>query len=121
MLGTVESQVKRGVWGGTGATTANVTAAGATQAAAATLTADVNYVTVPTATTADGVRLPKVAVGSVVMVRNVDAADALDLWPAVGDEINNLGADTAYTGCTAGKGVMCVGISSTRWSLFLTA
>jgi hypothetical protein len=64
------------------------------QASATALTATINRVTT-VATIGDSVKLPTSAVGMVIAVSNAAAANAMDIFPASGDIIDALAANTA--------------------------
>jgi hypothetical protein len=92
----------------------SITANGLTQGTATALNGSINHVTVVTATN-NGVILP-LAVStpySVIIVRNSDGADTLNIWPAVGDSINSL-VNTPIA-AAAGVGRVLAKISSTGW------
>lgn len=58
--------------------------------------------------------LPTAAVGKVAMACNAAAANAMDLFPATGAQINKENANTAIS-LAAGECAFCVGFSTTRW------
>jgi hypothetical protein len=93
-----------------------ITAAGATQATATELTTAINNVTV-VASGADGVRLPISQPGVQILVRNSDASDALNIFPASGGQINALGVDTAYS-LAAGLTIQLFATTTTQWYTF---
>jgi hypothetical protein len=95
---------------------AAVSAAGATQATATALVANINNVTV-VAAAADGVRLPTAVAGMRILVRNSDALDTLKIYPATGGQINALGANTAST-LVAGLTVELMATTATQWFTF---
>jgi hypothetical protein len=99
-----------------GGVTDAITAAGATQATATELTTAVNNVTV-VASGADGVRLPIAQPGVQILVRNSDASDALNIFPASGGQINALGVDTAYS-LAAGSTIQLFATTTTQWYTF---
>jgi hypothetical protein len=73
----------------------NVAAAGASQATAAPLQADLNNVTVVGA--GSGVIMPAMNPGDEIVVHNGQAVNALLLYPPVGAAINALGANAGYS------------------------
>ena len=93
-----------------------VTANGNTQGTATALTGSINNVTVVTAAN-NGVILPLAASTpySWIMVRNSDGvgADTLNVWPAVGNEMNAL--LNTPVGVVAGAGKVFCKINSTGW------
>lgn len=91
-----------------------VTANGNTQGTATALTGSINNVTVVTATN-NGVILPLAASTpySWIMVRNSDAADTLNVWPAVGDAMNAL--VNTPVGVAVGTGKVFCKINSVGW------
>jgi hypothetical protein len=95
---------------------AAVSAAGATQATATALVSNINNVTV-VAAGANGVRLPTAVAGMRILVRNSDAADTLNIYPATGGQINALGANTAAT-LLAGLTIELVATTATQWFTF---
>lgn len=95
---------------------AAVSAAGATQATATALVANINNVTV-VAAAADGVRLPTAVAGMRILVRNSDALDTLKIYPATGGQINALGANVAST-LVAGLTVELMATTATQWYTF---
>ena len=72
--------------------TDTITAAGSTQGAATAMTTTWNHVTTSTPTSADGVQLPVASAGRQCFIRN-DAGANVQIWPATGDNINNIGVD----------------------------
>jgi hypothetical protein len=95
---------------------AAVSAAGATQATATALVSNINNVTV-VAAAADGVRLPTAVAGMRILVRNSDALDTLNIYPATGGQINALGANAAST-LAAGLTVELMATTTTQWYTF---
>jgi hypothetical protein len=71
---------------------AAVAAAGNSQATGTALTNTVNVVTTGTATSADGVVLPAAETGKVCIIM-AEYGSALAVWPASGDQINDVSAD----------------------------
>lgn len=121
MFGRVTNLVRAGFFSATQATPiiATVTPVGTTQATAVGVgDADVVVTSGGTATTADGVRLPKATKGDVLFLRH-PGGYTLDLWPAVGDKINGGSTDAVYTGVTTGKCAVCVAISGTEWAVMV--
>jgi hypothetical protein len=95
---------------------AAVSAAGATQATATALVANINNVTV-VAAAANGVRLPTAVAGMRILVRNSDAADALNIYPATGGAINALAANAAFS-LAAGSTIELMATTATQWFTF---
>jgi hypothetical protein len=94
----------------------DVVAAGTDQAGATGLAAGINNVTTVAAGD-DGVRLPVVIPGMRILVRNSDSADTLNIYPASGAQINDLGTDTAYELLPNGA-IEFFAISTTQWYSF---
>jgi hypothetical protein len=83
-------------------TTDNITAhAGGGQANATPLTTSLNRVTT-VASAGDSVVLPASFAGAEITVINAAAANSMNVFPAVGDAINALGANNAFA-VAAGK------------------
>jgi hypothetical protein len=99
-----------------GGVTDAITAAGTTQATATEITTASNNVTV-VAAGADGVRLPTAQPGVQILVRNSDAADALNIYPATGAQINALGANAAFS-LAAGLTIQLFSTTTTQWFTF---
>jgi hypothetical protein len=99
-----------------GGVTDAITAAGATQATATEITTASNNVTV-VAAGADGVRLPTAQPGVQILVRNSDAADSLNIYPATGAQINALGANAAFS-LAAGLTIQLFSTTTTQWFTF---
>jgi hypothetical protein len=95
---------------------AAVSAAGATQGTATALVSNINNVTV-VAAGANGVRLPTAVAGMRILVRNSDAADALNIYPATGGAINALAANAAFS-LAAGLTIELVATTATQWFTF---
>lgn len=68
----------------------------------------------------DSVRLPAALAGSRMVVFNKAAANSLNIFPAVGDQINALGANTAYA-LVVTKGVEFICMVAGTWDTILTA
>lgn len=97
-------------------------AAGGGQANATQLTSTLNIVTV-VATAADSVKLPLISTwpnNQRLVVANQDAADSLNIFPATGDSINGLSANTQVA-CAAGKIRIFWKVSNTAWISMLGA
>lgn len=82
------------------------------QGSATALTKNTNFITV-CATNADSVKLPTGALGMVVTVFNLGAANA-SVYPVSGAQIDALGANAAYTVNAAASRVFH-GLSATQW------
>jgi hypothetical protein len=100
----------------------NITAhAGGTQALGYPLLEGINRVTV-VATAADSVTLPSTQdiAGTEVIVINADSTDSMNVFPAVGEAINALTANTTFA-LVAGKTAMFLCTGPGRWHAILTA
>lgn len=62
----------------------------------------------------DSTTLPVASLGRVIYVANIAAANSMDVFPAVGGQINN-GATNAAQGVVAGATGIFVGISALDW------
>jgi ABC-type amino acid transport system permease subunit len=71
------------------------------------------------ATAGDAVTLPTAKAGLVIIVLN-DGAEAADVFPASGDNINEAGANAAYS-LAVDKNAMFIAHDATHWSVILTA
>jgi hypothetical protein len=99
--------------GGFGAAATGITAfAGGGQGSATALTAGYNEVTT-VATAGDSVKLPTAAASTVVIVKNEGAA-AMNVFPFLGDTINDGSANAAYA-VPAGATVTFVALNATNW------
>jgi hypothetical protein len=67
----------------------------------------------------DAVTLPTAVAGAVIIVMN-DGANAADVFPASSDNINEAGANTAYS-LAVDKNAMFIAHDATHWSVILTA
>jgi hypothetical protein len=88
--------------------------AGGGQANATQLKLGGNVVTV-VATNGDSVKLPDDVLGQTVIVRN-EGAHTLNIFPFLGDQIENLGVNTATTLASNGNNVF-YGVKTTGWAL----
>lgn len=93
--------------------------AGGGQGSATALTTAMNRVTT-VATAGDSVVLPAAAAGRTVIVINAAASNAMDCFPASGDSINALTADTALS-IAANKSVMFNCVVAGIWNSIVTA
>lgn len=93
--------------------------AGGGQANATPLAAGVNRVTT-VATAADSVRLPPAVAGMQVTLINAAAANALNVFPATGEAINALAANTAFSVAANRAVIFVCGVAGT-WHSVLTA
>lgn len=93
--------------------------AGGGQASATALTAGINRVTT-VATAADSVRLPAAVAGTRVVVINAAAANAMNVFPATGEAINALSANTAIS-VAANRVIEFVCAVAGTWNSNLTA
>lgn len=92
--------------------------AGGGQANATPLPAELNRVTT-VATAGDSVELPTSVGGLSITVINA-AANSMNVFPAVGDQINSLGANAAFA-VAAGKSVEFNCVTSGQWHSILSA
>jgi hypothetical protein len=93
--------------------------AGGGQGSATQLAKGVNRVTV-VATAGDSVKLPAATAGKHVVVINADSAEAMDCFPASGEAINALSANTALS-IVANKTVLFFCAVAGTWNSILTA
>jgi hypothetical protein len=93
--------------------------AGGGQGSAVALTTDFNRVTT-VATAGDSVKLPAATAGSEVRVTNAAAANAMDVFPATGEVINALAANTAIS-VAANKTIIFSCMVNGTWNSVLTA
>ena len=93
--------------------------AGGGQGSATALTTYMNRVTT-VATAGDSVKLPAAAAGRSVVVINAAASNAMDCFPASGDAINALPADTALS-IAANKSVLFNCVVAGIWNSIVTA
>lgn len=93
--------------------------AGGAQVGATALTAGINRVTT-VASAADSVILPLATPGLEVVVINAAAANAMNVFPAVGDLINALSANTAIS-VVANKTMRFHCAVAGKWNTILTA
>ena len=98
----------------------NITAkAGGGQATAILLTAAMNRVTT-VGSSADSVRLPPSVVGLDVVVINAAASNSMNVYPATGEAINALSANTAFA-VAANKVCTFYCCTAGTWHTLLTA
>lgn len=93
--------------------------AGGGQGSATALTAQINRVTT-VATAADSVKLPAAKAGMQITVVNAAAANSMNIFPATGDSINALAANTAIA-CAANKTMQFYAAKDGLWHSILTA
>jgi len=93
--------------------------AGGGQGAAFALTKAVSRVTI-VATATDSVVLPAAVAGKSMTVINAAAANAMDVYPAVGEAINALAVDTKLS-IAANKTVMFICAVNGTWNSLVTA
>jgi hypothetical protein len=93
--------------------------AGGGQGSALQLAKGINRVTV-VGTAGDSVKLPVSVAGMQVVVINADAADAMDCFPATGEVINALSANTAIS-IVANKTIIFFCAVAGTWNSVLTA
>jgi ABC-type amino acid transport system permease subunit len=67
----------------------------------------------------DAVTLPAAVAGSIIIVMN-DGANAADVFPASGDNIDEAGTNTAYS-LAVNKNAMFIAHDAEHWSIILTA
>lgn len=122
MFGRIANLARSGFWASSVTPqVVTVTPVGNSQATAAGVgEADVVVTTGGTATTADGIRLPKANKGDVIIVRH-PGAYTLDVWPAVGDSVNAGAADAVFTGVTTGKSALFFAVSNSNWVAIVSA
>lgn len=97
---------------------AGISAAGTTQGTATALTKDQNEVT--TVAAGSGVKLPASTAGNAIAVANAQATNALLVYPATGDAINALAANTALS-LAAGKNAIFFCCAAGKWYAVVTA
>lgn len=90
-----------------------VAAAGANQGNAAALAAGINVVTDADGT--KGVRLPTAVAGTIVIIKNIEAAALLKVYPATGAAINGLSANAALSTAEAAVSFALYATSATQW------
>lgn len=93
--------------------------AGGGQASATVLTASYNPVTT-VASAGDSVKLPAGLPGMLITVTNADPTNSMDVFPASGETINELSADTALA-LTHGKTATFFCAIAGNWRSLLTA
>lgn len=93
--------------------------AGGGQASALQLAREVNRVTT-VGSAGDSVKLPVSVAGMQVVVINAAAANAMDVFPSSGEQINALGADTALS-VAANSTVLFVCAVAGQWNTIVTA
>lgn len=93
--------------------------AGGGQTNATLLGASINRVTT-VATAADSVKLPAATVGARIDVINAAASNSMNVFPATGESINALSANTAYA-VAANKTVTFICAVAGIWNANLTA
>lgn len=89
------------------------------QASAVQLVSNINRVTT-VGTAADSVKLPAAVAGLQITVINAAAANSMNLFPATGDNINALSANTALA-VAANKTVHAFCAVNGTWNTILTA
>lgn len=103
----------------TSAANAITARAGGGQTNGTALVKTINRVTV-VATAADSVKLPQSVAGMMVVVVNADSADALAVFPFLGDKINALAAN-AVLSVAANKTIIFFCAVAGTWNSVLTA
>ena len=92
--------------------TSGATAATGNQGTGPVSTLSIQVTTVTSAN--DDITMPATAVGKLFIGCNAAAANALDVWPASGSQINKESVNTQIT-LAAGECMWCLGFSTTRW------
>ncbi len=82
------------------------------QATGTAITATLSRFTV--VTTSNDATLPAAVAGLCLLVGNADSADALDVFPASGDQINIITTNNAMT-LAAGEAAWCCAVNTTNW------
>jgi molybdopterin synthase catalytic subunit len=100
-------------------TNAITASASSDQAGAVALTTGINRVTT-VGSAGDSVRLPAATAGKIVVVINAAAANSMDVFPATGEVINALAANTALA-CAANKTQIYICAVAGTWNCVLTA
>lgn len=100
--------------------TNNITAFGGGGQASATLLTTVLNRVVTIVTAADSVKLPIAVPGLQLTIANAHAANSLNLFPGVGDQINALGSNIAFA-VAAGKTCNVYCMNTLQWHAVLTA
>ena len=89
------------------------------QASGTPITAMLNRFTTVT-TAGDSAKLPIAAVGMSIVVVNAAAANSMNVFPGVGDQINSLAANAAFA-LPAGKTVTFYCVNALQWHTILSA
>ncbi|WP_430438997.1 hypothetical protein [Shinella sp.] len=102
----------------------SVNAAGTTQGGATGLTAatdgNVDYIVTP-ASSQQGVRLPTNApIGTVVSIYPTAGTPLITIYPASGQTLNILSADTGIAMTSANKNAVVKRVSQTNWRVFFS-
>jgi hypothetical protein len=94
----------------------SISLAGTTQGAGVPITSSINRITGGTGGVDDAATLPLAAnfKGSFIAIRSDFIGFAAQIFPGVGDSINGLAANAAYS-LAAGTGILLFKISSTSW------
>lgn len=93
--------------------------AGGGQASGTPLQYGINRVTT-VASAGDSALLPKANAGTVLIVINAAAANSMDVFPASGDAVNALSANTAFAIAANKTVIFCCAVDGT-WNTNLTA
>jgi hypothetical protein len=93
--------------------------AGGGQGSATQLTKAANRITI-VATVGDSVKLPVGNVGTIIIVSNANATNAIDCFPTAGGAINAQANDTALS-IAAGSTVMFVCMVNLKWNTIISA
>ncbi len=94
-------------------TSAAVSAGGATQGTATALTKSYNVIT--TVGASQGVRLPTLASAGLICIVNNRGANALNVYPASGAQIDSLGTNNPYVLSPNGSQAQYLAASTTQW------
>lgn len=112
VTGNVTGNVTGTLTGNVVLPTATVAAAGANQGAAAAVATGFTLVTA--ADGAKGVRLPAASAGLVCILKNVEAAQNLLVYPATSDKINGGSANAALT-MAGGTSAILIAYDAVDW------
>lgn len=122
MFGLFKKRIAEGQWAGTADAdvATGIVAAANAQTGATQLTASVNVVSTAVAGVTDSVILPAPSgAGESMMVCNDDDG-AIDVYPHVGGYLNGA-AQNAGVSLAAGKRLLCVAQSTSKWATFTSS
>lgn len=122
IFGLFKRLVGNGVWAGSLAadTKTGIVAAANAQTGATQLTASVNVVSTAVAGVTDSVILPQPAGAGESMLICNDDDGAIDVYPHVGGYLNG-GAQNAGVSLAAGKRLLLVAESTSKWATFTSS